>query len=72
MGPDNIHPLIIKSMLKTFSKPLTLLFQKSVDTGAIPSEWKDAQVTPFFKNKGSKHYAGNCRPVSLTSILCKT
>lgn len=72
MGPDNIHPLIVKSMANTFSKPLTLIFQKSIDTGKIPKEWKDARVTPLFKNKGSKLDAGNYRPVSLTSIVCKT
>ncbi|CAC5400855.1 unnamed protein product [Mytilus coruscus] len=72
MGPDNIHPLIVKSMAKIFSKPLTLIFQKSIDIGKIPKEWKDARVTPLFKNKGSKLDAGNYRPVSLTSIVCKT
>ena len=38
--------------------------------GVHPSDWKEAQVTPLFK-KGEKGSLGNCRPVSLTSVICK-
>lgn len=72
MGPDDIHPYVIKSMAKVFATPITLIFQKSLETGKIPTAWKDARVTPIFKNKGSKSEASNYRPVSLTSVLCKT
>ncbi|MEW8548045.1 MAG: reverse transcriptase family protein, partial [Candidatus Thiodiazotropha sp.] len=70
MGPDEIHPLLLKTMPKVFSVPLTLIFQKSVNTGQVPKVWKDARVTPLFK-KGQKSDPGNYRPVSLTSIVCK-
>ena len=36
----------------------------------VPSEWKEANVTPLFK-KGSRNKSENHRPVSLTSIVCK-
>ena len=36
----------------------------------VPSEWKQALVSPIFK-KGSKKAPGNYRPVSLTCIVCK-
>ena len=38
--------------------------------GKIPKKWKTAEVKPIFK-KGSKTEAGNYRPVSLTSVVCK-
>ncbi len=38
--------------------------------GKVPDKWREATVIPIFK-KGSKGEAGNYRPVSLTSILCK-
>ena len=58
MGPDNM-------------KPLTLIFQKSVSSGIVPSAWKEARITPIFK-KGNKTEPSNYRPVNLTSIVCKT
>ena len=37
----------------------------------MPSEWKIGQITALFK-KGDKKLASNYRPVSLTSVICKT
>ncbi|GAB0188304.1 mitochondrial enolase superfamily member 1 [Grus japonensis] len=36
-------------------------------TGAVPEDWRKANVTPVFK-KGKKEDPGNYRPISLTSI----
>jgi hypothetical protein len=47
-----------------------MIFQRSMDTGGVPEDWKSANVTPIFK-KGAKSEPGNYRPVSLTSICCK-
>ena len=46
------------------------MFQTSLRTGVLPAAWKKANITAIHK-KGSKHVAGNYRPVSLTSIICK-
>ena len=40
------------------------------DVGKIPADWKVANVVALHK-KGPRNLAGNYRPVSLTSILCK-
>ena len=71
MGPDDIHPFILKSMADAFVTPITLIFKKSIESGILPSAWKSARITPIFK-KGSKTEPCNYRPVSLTSIVCKT
>ena len=39
--------------------------------GVLPKIWKDAHVTPVYK-KGEKCSPGNYRPISLTSVICKT
>ena len=52
------------------AKPIKLLFDKSLSEGEIPNDFKTAEVRPIFK-KGNKNCAGNYRPVSLTSIICK-
>ena len=46
------------------------MFKKSIDEQSVPKEWKNANIPPIFK-KGSKLGAGNYRPVSLTSVICK-
>jgi Reverse transcriptase (RNA-dependent DNA polymerase) len=50
--------------------PLTVIFQKSLQSGVVPQDWKLANVIPIYK-KGSRGQSGNYRPVSLTSQLCK-
>ena len=49
---------------------LTQLFNRSLQSACIPGDWKIATVASIFK-KGSKNMAGNYRPMSLTSIVCK-
>ncbi len=69
-GPDTISPRILKEVKSELVKPLTLLFNTSLQSGSLPDDWKLANVTPIFK-KGSKSLPCNYRPISLTSIVCK-
>ena len=70
-GPDNFHPRILKELSNELSEPLFLLFSKSLTDGVLPKIWKDAHVTPVYK-KGEKCSPRNYRPISLTSVICKT
>ncbi len=71
-GLDGFHPLFMRKTAKAISKPLEIIFNKSLETGTIPDEWKLARISSIYKNKGSKKMAGNYRPISLTSVVCKT
>jgi hypothetical protein len=66
-GPDNISGRILND-LQNFTAPiLTIIFQKSPQTGCIPTDWKHANVAPAYK-KGEKYNAANYRPISLTCL----
>jgi len=70
LGPDSIHSNLLRAEAAEVVKPLTLIFQKSISEGKLDDDWKKANITPIYK-KGSRNEAGNYRPVSLTSVVCK-
>ena len=70
-GPDECHPRMLKETADILSGPIHQLFTKSLQSGTLPKQWKEANVTCIFK-KGDKSSPGNYRPVSLTSVLCKS
>ncbi|KAK4824150.1 hypothetical protein QYF61_011228 [Mycteria americana] len=67
MGPDGIHPRVLKELAEVLTKLLSILCQQSWLTGEVPVNWKLANVMPIYK-KGRKEDPGNYRPVSLTSV----
>ena len=71
MGPDELHPCLLKSCRSELSYPLWLIFRASLHTGTLPSIWKRSFIVPIFK-KGARHDPLNYRPVSLTSVCVKS
>ena len=69
-GLDNLHPMVLREAANEVVKSLTTIFQQSILQGELPNDWKKANISPFHK-KGPKDEAGNYRPVSLTSVVCK-
>ncbi len=70
-GPDQIPSRYLILFSEEIAPILTIIFQQSLETGQTPTEWKEAHVAPIFK-KGDRSDPVNYRPVSLTSICCKT
>ena len=68
--PDKLHPRILKELAKDQTTPLAIIYNKCIDKVTLPSQWKEAIVTPIFK-KGCKSDPSNYRPVWLTSVVCK-
>ena len=69
-GPDYIPSRILQVCANELAPSITVLLNTSFSTGAVPDDWKSADISPIHK-KGSKHKRKNYRQISLTSIVCK-
>ena len=66
-GVDGIPPKLLKEIVEQISTPLAKL---SLQKGIVPSEWKQANITPLCK-KGSRNKQENYILVRLTSVVRK-
>ena len=50
-GPDQVPPRVLKEVSKQLATPLSILFNKSLESGSIPEDWKSAGVTVILKRE---------------------
>ena len=62
-GPDKIPNIILKTCSKEISPALAKIFQQSLDTGTLPTDWRNANISPILKK------ATNTWPVTTVQYL---
>ena len=70
MGPDGIHPRVLRELAEVIAKPLSIIHQCSWSTGKVPENWRLTSMILLYK-KGRKKNSGNSRPISLTLVPAK-
>lgn len=63
-GIDNVPNAFLRRYAEWCAKYLTVIFQRSLDSGKVPTEWKYAKVIPVFKAE-DRELVTNYRPISL-------
>eukprot|EP00061_Rhincodon_typus_P003739 g20858.t1 len=48
-APDNLQSRVLKEVALEIVDALVVIFQDSVDSGTVPTDWRVANVTPIFK-----------------------
>ena len=66
-GPDGITVKLMKNLINELAEPLAILFRASIDSGKIPDDWRQAEITPSYK-KGTRFDMGNYRGINLTPV----
>ncbi len=48
MGPDGLHPRVLRELADVVAKLLSIILRQSWLTGDVPLDWRLANVTPIF------------------------
>ena len=70
MGPDGLSARFLKEVSDEIVGPLTKLYNRSLQSGVFPTEWKRCNVTPIHKG-GPSDIPGNYRPISVVPVVAK-
>ena len=70
VGPDGLSARFLKEIAEEITVLLTKLFDKFLETGMFPGDWKCCNVTPVHKS-GPVDNPSNFRPESVVPVAAK-
>uniref|UniRef100_A0A147BCJ7 Putative rna-directed dna polymerase from mobile element jockey-like protein n=1 Tax=Ixodes ricinus TaxID=34613 RepID=A0A147BCJ7_IXORI len=72
-GPDRVHPAFLQ-LSAPLTKPILIhMFQRILDSGTVPLEWKRSIITPIHKGNGlDTDSIDSYRPIASTSVVSRT
>ena len=70
-GIDNIGPWILKHCALGVYEPLHHIFNLSLSSHSLPTEWYTHLIVPIYKNNGDRSLVNNYRPISLLCSVSK-
>ena len=68
-GQDGIPGHILKNYASSLSGSICSIFNASIEQASFPHDWKKANISAIWKNKGSKSDPSNYRPISIIPVL---
>ncbi len=69
-GHDKINSKLLKQLKHELKYPISLLINKSINSGVFPEVYKLAEVIPIHKTKDRENL-NNYRPISLLPTISK-
>ena len=70
-GPDGIYYEHLKSLSQILNPIWTKLYNKCLELGRIPQQWRKSTIKVLYKGKGDREDPNKYRGVALESVLFK-
>ena len=69
-GISGMRMELLKPLVDWIAEPLSILFERILNVGIVPMEWKRARILPLAKTDGASAINDH-RPISLTEVMRK-